>query len=194
MDTRTLLDFVPLGGSSRRYRVRATGDIISYRQFIKRTLHCTPEHRAAERKAAGLTAPRRARKDKGQIRCPPLTTLAYDKGRLTPLTIPVQVQHYPQRGVHEVLYQGRVIGSYYTRGHGARAWRCLVCRCALRQETSIIHHLYNTHRIEHVTVPILQSAGRPVGGGRVLFTGDVRSRSRKSRMPWPVHSDDPRYK
>ena len=161
MGSRAFLTYEPLGGSSKRYRVRLTGETISYRQFRKRMLGMSPEQQKVS-----------ARK----------------RRRLAPLPIPVTiVDVYGKQGnVHGVLWQGTVIGEYHNTVYGARHWACGVCGLALREERSIIQHLYDHHRVVVAVTPVLPSAATPAYGGRVLYTGDVRSNARRSRMPWRV--------
>ena len=141
MGSQHLRDYQCLGGSARRYQVRATGETISYRQFLKQTQHINPEKRAAERKAAGLGSARRVRKDNGLVRgCPS----ARQRRKLTPSTIPVQIAVIGKKadGVCQVMYENKSLGCYSDRGHGARRYRCEVCHLRLREEASMILHIY----------------------------------------------------
>ncbi|MBA2677278.1 MAG: hypothetical protein H0U76_02600 [Ktedonobacteraceae bacterium] len=185
MGSQFLREYLCLGGTARRYRVHSTGETISYRQFLKRTQQICPEKRAAERKAAGLFVARKIRKDKGLSRLHPS---ARQRRKLAPLTIPVRVVSVGKKalGMWQVLYEGKSLGQYHDRGHGARRFSCEVCHLPLREELSMIHHLYNTHRVSQFVTPDAISAALPPGGGRVLYTGHVQSNERRSRMPWRV--------
>jgi len=187
-----LRDYEPLGGSSKCYCVRATGATISYRQFLKQTQQVNPEKRVAERKAAGLVAPRRPRKDKGISRTHPPLVSARKRRRIAPLVLPVSLMklYGKQQGMVRVVWHGQPIGDYRDVGHGARHWQCLTCPLALREEASIIQHIYNVHRVALVITPEAKAATILAGGGRVLYTGDVRSGATRSRMPWRVAASE----
>ncbi|MBA3823852.1 MAG: hypothetical protein H0X24_08140 [Ktedonobacterales bacterium] len=186
MGSRLLLVYEPLGGSAKRYRIRRTGETISYRQFRKYLLAESLEKGPAPRKMVLCKAPRRPRKDKGISRLNPPKIAARKRRRLAPVTLPVVIEavHGKQRGVYRVVWQGTPLGEYHDTVYGARHWACRVCGLALREEASMIRHIYDHHRVVMAMTPVLPSAATPAYGGRVLYTGDVRSRSRKLRMPW----------
>ncbi|MBA3823212.1 MAG: hypothetical protein H0X24_04795 [Ktedonobacterales bacterium] len=193
-------------GSARRYRIFQTGETISYRQYLKRTKGIIPERRAAERKAHGVVTLRQTRKDKGlprgsvarlpahQKHKPDSRARAWSSSRarrlVVPLDIPVTIQANVAPARSRVLHAHMILGEYLNVGHGARKWQCCICPLRLREESSIIHHIYYHHGPGKVAVPLDVNGG----GQRVMYTGDVRSSSRTSRMPWRVASDDPRYK
>jgi hypothetical protein len=105
---------------------------------------------------------------------------------MAPLNIPVRVIAIGPKiqGVRQVMWEGQSLGQYHDQGHGVRRYHCDVCHLRLREEASMIHHLYNVHRLSHFVTPETISVGLPPGGGRVLYTGHVQTNERKACMPW----------
>jgi hypothetical protein len=98
---------------------------------------------------------------------------------VTSLALPVTVHQEMQEGcpLYHVVWHAIEIGTYSYHSHGARRWCCCLCGLTLREEASIIRHIYQQHQ--------------PDGcGERIHYTGDVRTNERKVRMPWRLSAPE----
>jgi len=97
---------------------------------------------------------------------------------LSSLAIPVTVQPLTASLV-QVVYQYAPIGDYEDLGHGAKRFQCLICSLKLREEASMIYHIYYHHR------PAIGMASLAVAS-----IGYVRTNERRARMPWRLSAPE----
>jgi hypothetical protein len=185
MSTRLFRRFIPMGGTSRRYWDKEICQSISRRDFLK-LQGIDPEKRARERRAQGLIPRRKQRKD---AKKPP--SLVWEEAKKVPY-VGRNAQVVPYKLAHSQTLIARRFAVFIDFVHAIDAYlikprkrRCSAWRCGC----GVVFD--NTKRlIPHVATHHLHGAGAAL----IPYPGEVHSHERKARLPWRVHSDDPRYK
>ena len=176
--SRWFIRFQPLGGSSQRYLDKTTGRTISRRRFLRYQGRC-PEMYATERRAAGLSHPRKTRCDKGQPR------ISHADIALVTAQGWVVLHPLPATPHAFVVVHHKVAVAVIARlPHGQwERWRCATCALTLRSQAAIVAHVVAVH---FATVCQAQGVAAPA----VTPIRFVPARERHTSLPTRVGTQE----